>query len=192
MAGYEFTIDHRMGGEDGPTEWRFTSCIPELKERIAALQGLNHRFLCGFNVEPDREVHGFCIRQAAPERVFPAVVRYLGAWPDEAKEYLRQVNAEPFPAEVLRRIWGHFRPEAYLARAWDPDAAWQPDPRFISAERKLVYGRPAPGFPHSNRGEAWDLTLAYGRSVGIGDSAWRKCHTERYWAWFAAGLQDQP
>lgn len=92
MAGYEFTVDHRMGGEDGPTEWSFTSRIPAIMERILKLEKLKHPLLCAFSVTEDYISYGFCIRQDAPASLFIAVVHYLGCWPEEEKKKLERIN----------------------------------------------------------------------------------------------------
>lgn len=171
----EFTIEYRLG-RDRATEWRFTASA--MQKEFTDLQSLNHRFLCGFLIGP--ELQSLSIRRHAPVSVFSGVINFLRARPSEYVEYLRQVNAEPFPAEVLEGIWRHFRPEEFIRDTWCPDHPWMPDPMLISAF-------PKGGFQHSaDRGTAWALTMDYSKSIGVDTSVWRKCHTKNYWAWFAS------
>ena len=88
MSGYEFTVNRRMGGHDGPTEWEFSTRV--LGDRVMRLAALQHPHLCAFLV---RDVSTFCIREGAPENVLHDVVAFLGAWPDEVDERLAKLAA---------------------------------------------------------------------------------------------------
>lgn len=177
-TGYDFTVARRLSSPYGLTEWEFSSHVSEMQERITALSKLNHRWLYGFLLYPHIQV--FYIRQQAPRWVFNRMIDLMSAWPDEVKEQLRVIEGTPpFPSEVIAWIWWHFQPREMAVkgkgpRVWNPDDPWQPDPARISAYPKNERSRNA----------SWELTLSYGASAGIDQSAWRKCHTEKFWAWF--------
>lgn len=167
----EFSLHHRDHA------WWVVTRNPVLLDRMDVLRGLNHRFLHFEQEFPGFPSTGFGIRPHAPVWVRDRLIDYLLSQPGkEEKEYLRGfAGHEVFPVEVIRAVWWQFRPNPTRGNAtWEPDAAWQPDPHFTSAYSKYEY----------SRAKAWDLTCQYGRSAGISDSDWKKCHTEKFWVWF--------
>lgn len=179
LTSSEFSLHHSNHA------WWVVTRSPVLIDRIDVLRGLNHRFLDQF--ERDFPSAGFGIRQYAPAWVRNRLIDYLLSQPGkEEKERLRGfAGHEVFPVEVVRSLWRQFRPNPTRGNAtWEPDAPWQPDPHFTSAYLKCEH----------SRAKAWDLTCQYGRSAGIPDSDWKKCHTEQFWVWFcnkqAARVQE--
>ncbi len=104
------------------------------------------------------------------------MIGYLTAWPDQEKEPLRYLcGNQAFPSEVINHLRRTSAPLRLLLDNPNPSELvdWFPDDKRLSAFSKDEF----------HRHMAWELTLAYGHSVGIDNRTWRKAHTEFYWAW---------
>lgn len=76
--GMHVELNRRLGGHDGQTtEWEISTATASNRDRVLALQALDHPLLCAFVTGEDHRTVSFCVREGAPFGFVMQLIRYL-------------------------------------------------------------------------------------------------------------------